>query len=141
MDGLDIRPARELILTNQQLQQMLDHSAAVAPEEACGLVAGVAGRAQQVIPATNTLHSPVRYRMEPLEQLKAFQRIESSGWELLAIYHSHPAGPSRPSPTDIQEAAYPGVVHLIWSRIDHKWRCKGFIIEMGAVEEVPLKIL
>jgi hypothetical protein len=52
--------------------QMRLHVTAAAPLEACGLVAGQPGRGVAVFPITNELHSPVRYRMDPHEQLAAF---------------------------------------------------------------------
>ena len=87
---------------------------------------------------TNTLHSAVRYRMEPLEQLAAFEAIDAQGWQLVGIYHSHPAGPEQPSPTDIAEAYYPEAVYLIWFRRAGVWECRGFSIQGGRVDSVAL---
>jgi len=132
---------------------MLADVRACDPVEACGLIAGRASQAVHVIPVTNVLQSRVRFRMDPLEQLNAFNQIEERGLELLAIYHSHPDGPATPSVTDVTEAAYPGVVHLIWSksgeRLDEAlgepltelWNCRGFLIAGGRVSEVPILIL
>lgn len=114
--------------------------AAYAPEEACGILAGRRREVLRIIPITNQLHSPVRYLMEPHEQLKAFQLIEAQGLELLAIYHSHPQGPEGPSPTDIAEAYYPEAVYLIWSYSQREWRCRGFSIEGELVRPVELNL-
>lgn len=119
---------------------MLAHVHHLAPEEACGLIAGLEHVATEVIPITNILHSPVRYRMHPQEQLEAFNHVETHGWELLGIYHSHPTGPAFPSAKDVAEAAYPGVIHLIWSRSNGAWQCRGFIMEEDQVQEVTLEI-
>lgn len=112
------------------------------PEEACGLVVGVSTQdtyqALAVIPTTNVLHSPHRFRVDPQEQLDAFNTIETLGWELIGIYHSHPRGPDEPSPTDIAEAYYPEAVHLIWSGRTDEWKCRGFIIQGDSVYEVPV---
>ena len=111
-----------------------------APEEACGLIAGRDNAAREVIPVTNALHSPVRYRMDPQEQLAAFNRIEELDLEIIAIYHSHPGGPDHPSPTDVAEAFYPEAVYLIWFRSEQDWDCRGFTISEEKVEEVPIYI-
>ena len=107
------------------------------PEEACGLLAGrieaEVYSALAVFPITNVLHSPVRYRMDPTEQLAAFDEIDARGWELVAIYHSHPTGPEGPSATDIGEAYYPEVVYLIWSLNGNEWQCRGYTIQSGEV--------
>jgi len=111
------------------------------PEEACGLLAGTAGRVLSVIPVTNTLNSPVRYQMDPHEQLRAFIMIEENRWELTAIYHSHPHGPDRPSKTDIEESYYPDSVYFIWFKKSVEWYCKGFYIQDGSAISVPIKII
>lgn len=120
--------------------QMRLHVTAAAPLEACGLVAGQPGRGVAVFPITNELHSPVRYRMDPHEQLAAFEQIDEHDWELLAIYHSHPDGPSAPSQTDVAEAYYPEVAHLIWSCQTEGWRLRAFTIEQGAIREICMLI-
>ena len=110
-------------------------------EEACGLVAGVNQTSCAVFPVVNVLHSPVRYQMDPEQQLQVLLKIEDEVWQLLAIYHSHLGGPQGPSPTDVAEANYPGVIHLIWSRPIGEWSCRGFLIEGGSVQPVPVSRL
>jgi proteasome lid subunit RPN8/RPN11 len=129
-----------LIIPRMIWEQMRSQVAAHAPEEACGLLAGLEKSVLALIPITNELHSPVRYVMEPHEQLKAFQHMEAQAWELLGIYHSHPMGPDRPSPTDIAEAYYPEAVYLIWSHAEDEWRCRGFRIESQQVRPVELQL-
>ena len=131
-----------LYLSQAGLQRMELDVAQRAPEEACGLLSGQieAGnyRVTAVIPATNELHSPVRYRIDPHEQIAAFNQIDAQGLELVGIYHSHPAGPPGPSPTDIAEAFYPEAVYLIWSAPAGDWQCKAFLIQDGQI--IPVKI-
>jgi proteasome lid subunit RPN8/RPN11 len=109
----------QLVLCKSHHQVMLDHLLTCLPEEGCGLVGGQFGpdgaRAQAILPVTNELHSPVRFYMAPLEQLKALSWLDENELELVAIFHSHPAGPPGPSPTDLAEFAYPGVLYLIFS--------------------------
>lgn len=128
----------ELELAVELVEQMRRHVIESAPFEACGLVAGQAGCAQAVYPITNELHSPVRFRMDPREQLAAFEQIEEHGWELLAIYHSHPDGPSAPSQTDVAEAYYPEALQLIWRRQTEGWRLRAFTIQQDQVREISM---
>ena len=130
---------RQLVLTKKQWQEMREHVANHAPLEACGLLAGNNNRVEKVIMVRNQAQSPVRFVMEPYEQLKAFDWIESNGLDLLGIFHSHPAGPETVSVTDIAEAAY-DVVHLIWSLRGQTWKLRGFWIENGRFADVPLFI-
>jgi len=110
---------------------------ACLPLEACGLLAGAADVVREVLPVANQIQSPARFRMDPMEQLRAFDWIESHGLELLGIFHSHPAGPDRPSTTDIAEAAY-RVVQVIWSRAQGVWEANGYWIEDGRISDVEL---
>lgn len=130
---------RTLSLTNEQLQQMISHADAQAPLEACGLLAGRGSSVESVLVVTNQAQSPVRFVMDPKEQVQAFQWIESQRLELLGIFHSHPSGPEKVSPTDIAEAAY-DVVHVIVSHADGAWKTRGFWIQHGKFDEVTLQI-
>jgi proteasome lid subunit RPN8/RPN11 len=119
---------------------MLQHVDSETPLEACGLLAGTDNRVEKVIVIRNEAQSPVRFVMDPYEQLNAFDWIEANGLDLLGIFHSHPAGPETASPTDIAEAAYE-VVHVIWSRIEDHWQARGFCIENREASEVILRII
>lgn len=110
-----------------------------APLEACGLLAGKDNSVEKVFLITNQAQSPVRFRMDPTEQLQALEWIDSNGMDLLAIFHSHPAGPETVSVTDIEEAAYP-VAHIIVSRQNESWQARGFRIEGGRAKEIELKM-
>jgi proteasome lid subunit RPN8/RPN11 len=131
---------RRLILSGEHSQEMLNHVDKHAPLEACGLLAGKHDRVEKVIPVRNQAQSPVRFMMEPYEQLQAFDWIASHGLDLLGIFHSHPAGPATVSATDIAEAAYEAV-YLIWSRAGGRWQMRGFWIENGRATEVSLQIV
>ncbi len=128
-----------LILLPEHWQTMRDHVTRQAPMEACGLLAGENAQVEKVFLIRNQAQSPVRFRMDPKEQLDAFEWIDSNGLELLGIFHSHPAGPAEVSNTDIAEAAYP-VVHIIWDGSNGQWNARGFWIENRKAIEVSLEI-
>lgn len=110
-----------------------------APLESCGLLAGRDSQIEKIFFVQNQAHSTVRYVMDPIEQLNAFEWIDSNDMELLGIFHSHPTGPETVSPTDIAQAAY-AVTYIILSRADSTWRTRGFWIENGSFREVILQI-
>lgn len=143
-----------VILTLDQLNQIIRHIESCLPEEACGLIGGKRGVGELVIPVENELHSPVRFRMAPLAQLKAMDQIEALGWDLLAIFHSHPQGPAGPSPTDVAEFFYPGTMVIIASPLGRenahdelsdnlalgRWKMRSFIIENNRFHPVKLSM-
>jgi proteasome lid subunit RPN8/RPN11 len=138
---------------------MRQHILERVPEEACGLVAGTGGCSRVVFEVENILQSPVRFRMEAGEQIRAFLEIEKSGMDLLAIYHSHPQGPDQPSTTDLEEFAYPGTPYLIWypeaavamsilrsAQDRHRamsisWTCRAFMLSDGGFREFDFSFL
>jgi len=129
-----------LTLTQEGYKKMIAHVSSQLPFEACGLLAGHDSKVELVLEVTNQAQSPVRFMMDPIEQLHAFEWIDSNGMELVGIFHSHPTGPEIVSPTDIAEAAY-AVVYVILARVDGVWHARGFWIKDGAYNEVTLKVL
>lgn len=128
-----------LRINQQQWDEMLEHVKSHVPLEACGLLAGKNDQVEKVMLVRNQAQSPVRFVMDPYEQLQAFEWIESNKLDLIGIFHSHPAGPETASVTDIAEAAYE-VVSVIWSHKNDEWKARGFWIDHGEVMEVPLLI-
>ena len=126
-----------LTLSHALLDEMLAHVNRLFPEEACGLVGGLDGRAARLYPVENVRHSPVAFEMEPVQQIKALLAMEAEGLELIAIYHSHPHGPARPSTTDVANAYYPDAVQLIISLANRQQpSIRAFTIIDGVVTEV-----
>lgn len=131
---------KTLIMKPEHLQEMEQHVSTQAPLEACGLLAGKGDSVENVLAVRNADQSPVRFRMDPQEQVDAFEWMDANGLDLVGIFHSHPSGPETASVTDIAEAAYE-VVHLIWSRSGRDWSVRGFWIEQGKSTEVDLQVL
>ncbi|MFQ5400542.1 MAG: M67 family metallopeptidase [Anaerolineae bacterium] len=138
--GLPGPPGR-LILQQPTYEQMLALVQAAYPLEACGLLAGQGERAAQLYPIDNILRSPTAFEMDPLQQVEAMLQIEAQGLELLAIYHSHPHGPQKPSASDVARAFYPETVQLIISLQERRRPVtRAFTIVDGHVREVPFLI-
>jgi proteasome lid subunit RPN8/RPN11 len=105
-----------LTITRSMLAQMITEARAGHPLEICGIIAGVGNTALELRPMRNADPAPrVRYALDPHEQLAAFEAFDARGWNLLGIYHSHPAGPRYPSESDIAESYYPEAVYFIIS--------------------------
>lgn len=128
-------------LPKRFVDEIISHCRAEYPNEACGLLAGRQREAVSLFQMTNAERSPVIYRMEPKEQLRVFNEIESDGLELVAIYHSHTRSKAYPSTTDVQWAYYPEAVYLIASLAEDEPELKGFSIVNKQVSEVELQII
>lgn len=138
---------RKLHLQLRHLAEMRQAVAAAAPEEGCGLVLGIGEQGLEVVPIENVIHSPARFRLEGAAQVKAMLDAVQRGWELVAIFHSHPTGPTHPSPSDLAEAAYPDALYLIWAPGPKKrWECRAFELRgisltAGASSFLPVEVV
>jgi proteasome lid subunit RPN8/RPN11 len=133
-----------LRLQARHWEAMRAHVAACSPFEGCGLLVGTGEQVSHVQPIANALQSRTHFRMDGMAQLRAFREIEERDLMLLGVFHSHPAGDgderaSRPSDTDVREAAYP-VVHIIWCPRVGEWQARGFWIESGRITDVSLLV-
>ena len=129
-----------VLLTQAQWIEICAHLTAGLPEEACGLLAGRAGQTHKVYLITNARHSPTRYEMEPRELVQALEEMDENEWDLIGIFHSHPAGPPTPSPTDMAEAYYPDSAYVICSLDRGEWQARAFEIREGRAREIELQI-
>jgi proteasome lid subunit RPN8/RPN11 len=110
------------------------------------LLAGKGDVVAEVLLMANQARSQTIFRMDPVEQIRAFRWLEVNELDLVGIYHSHPAGPETsvsrsngPSATDIAEATYPAV-NVIWTRPEGTWQARAYWIENGHASEVELTI-
>ncbi len=111
------------------------------PDEACGILAGNAGKVVKVFEAANADKSPSSYLMDPKEQLKIIKEIRNSGLEMAGIYHSHVASEAYPSSRDLELAFYPEASYVIVSLIDkNNPRIRSFKIADGGITEEEVKI-
>jgi len=131
----------KLEIPKEIFERMLEQAKAEAPIEACGILAGSNGRVEKLYKLTNADKSSDHFMMEPKEQFAVVKNIRASGLEMLAIYHSHPATPARPSAEDIRLALTTDVTYVIVSLQDVKRPdVKGFLIQNGDVREVQVRI-
>lgn len=98
---------------------MLEIARGGAPEEVCGLLAGRSTAEPEITryyEATNVAADPVAtYAIDPEEQYRLMEEIDDEGLDLLGFFHTHPAGPARPSGIDRERATWEGHYYLIVS--------------------------
>jgi [CysO sulfur-carrier protein]-S-L-cysteine hydrolase len=129
----------KLILPAEFAEIMRAHVQRCIPEEACGILGGTGNLVKCVLPVTNELHSPVKFRMAPEEQLKTFIWLEQNGFDMVAYFHSHPTGPGHLSETDLLQFFYPGVVLVLLYPQNSTWQIKGFIINKKYIKEINIE--
>lgn len=86
------------------------------PDEHPSVEHDVVKQVQRLFPCGNVDDKPEwRYRIDPSDQLAAFQAIDEEDLDLIGFYHSHPRGPRRPSQTDADRATWSEVSYVIVS--------------------------
>jgi proteasome lid subunit RPN8/RPN11 len=139
-----------MILTRSQLDQLVAQARRDAPDETCGMIGGKDGRALKIYPIRNVAANRVKhYYMDGAEQIRAMQDMDENGYDILAIYHSHPVTQPYPSPTDLrdawdadlQEPRYPGTLYIILSlRQPDAPEIHAYQLHNSNITEIPLEI-
>jgi proteasome lid subunit RPN8/RPN11 len=139
-----------MILTRSQLDQLFEQMRRDAPYETCGMLGGRDGRALKIYPIKNVAENRVKnYFMDGAEQIRAMQDMDDNGYDILAIYHSHPVTRAYPSPTDLrdaydadlQEPRYPGAVYIIMSLMNPDApEAHGYLLNGETITEIELEI-
>jgi [CysO sulfur-carrier protein]-S-L-cysteine hydrolase len=107
------------------------------------------GEAVSVHPVRNEFASPLRYKMDPQEQYRVWDEIESSGCDVGVIYHSHTRSDPIPSQTDINlarteetgEPLWPGTLYLIVGVKSAEDDLRLWSIVGDRVEQVELQVV
>lgn len=97
---------------------LIKHAREGFPLEVCGILGGIGDTVSANYRMINTDASNEHFMMEPKEQFTVVKDLRAKGLSLLAIYHSHPESPARPSEEDIKLALTPDVSYIIVSLAD-----------------------
>ena len=122
------------------LDQIVAQARAEAPNECCGIVGARDGRAAAVYPVRNAAASPLRYEIDPKDQLRVFEALDDAELEIGAIYHSHTRSAPEPSQTDINLAFYPDAVYVIVGVAGEEDDIRAWRIVEGRVSEASLEV-
>ena len=101
-----------MVIPAEVRSALVEHAEAELPNEACGLLVLKDGVAERFVPGRNRAASPYRFELE-VDPETWF--LEDEGYEL-AVFHSHPSSPPRPSRTDVENIGlWEGRPYLILS--------------------------
>jgi [CysO sulfur-carrier protein]-S-L-cysteine hydrolase len=133
-----------LTITRDLRDQIVAHARQDHPDEACGILAGPAGRDRpaRFIPMTNAARSPTFYEFDSTEQFRVWREMDDQDEEPVVIYHSHTATEAYPSRTDIGLAAEPGAHYvLVSTRDEDRTEFRSYRIVDGEVTEEPVTVV
>lgn len=137
----------EFRISSELAEEMVQHCIEGRPNEACGMLASKAGETVRVFKMANASASPVRYSLEPSEQLAVYNMLDEQGWDLGGVFHSHTHTEAYPSPTDVRLASE-DAPYVIVSLATEPAEIRAFLIvksefgaEEGEIQEIPATIL
>lgn len=99
-------PPEEAEVIAELQHELLAHARREAPRECCGVLVEN-GAGLEVWKGRNVAEGEGEFLLDPRDQYSFLRRIGRFGYELAAIYHSHPRGPAALSETDRALAFYP----------------------------------
>jgi len=123
------------------LEMIYEQAEEEAPLEACGYLAGKEGVITSHYKMTNVDKSETHFSLDPKEQFQVAKSVRANGSDLIAVYHSHPASPARPSEEDIRLAHDSSIIYVIVSLENENRTCAAFTIKNGIVTPKPLDIV
>ncbi len=127
-------------IAQDQLDEIIAHAVRDLPNECCGLVGVRDGRVTEVIALENVAASPYRFEMG-IDQQRAIERIEDSGAEVGAMYHSHPRTEAYPSLTDMALSdRWPGLEWVIVGHVSTEPVVRAFRVTTQDVEELEVEV-
>ncbi len=135
--------SHEMILRIPQAIHLaiIEHARAELPNECVGMLVGSKeGMVRERYALVNELRSEKRFLSEPYSMLRAEKQRRAGGYEVLAIYHSHPSSPPLPSRYDIADHLSPEVMCIIVSLASEEPEVKGWWIEEGKVCEGTVQV-
>ena len=126
-----LRVPRDLFL------EMLCHAREELPNECCGLLAGPpgGGDVQRLYRLVNALASPVAFESDPKSMFDADRDMNARGFDILAVYHSHPFCAPLPSRADRERNYSPNVVNVIISMREPIPEVRGWRLDGDNVTE------
>ncbi|GHF97124.1 peptidase [Streptomyces zaomyceticus] len=145
--GPSAYPVGMLTITRALYDQIVEHSRADHPDEACGVVAGPVGtgRPERFIPMLNAARSPTFYEFDSADLLKLYREMDDRDEEPVIVYHSHTATEAYPSRTDISYANEPQAHYVLVSTADSDgagpFQFRSFGIVEGVVTEEDVKVV
>lgn len=120
---------------------LISHARAGFPLETCGILGGTDETVSVFYPMTNTDASNEHFMMDPKEQFAVVKDLRARGISMLAVYHSHPETPARPSEEDIRLALTPDVSYVIVSLASEQPEIKSYRIKEAAVAPEIIEII
>lgn len=129
------------LVINENMLKKLTKEAEDSSVEVCSVLIGLIQEDNYIVKeyviTGNIEMSPVSFKADPKDLSKAISKLSEKNYDIVGIFHSHPAPPT-PSAKDIEGMKlWPQTVWLIYSTINHS--LEAYILKNGEIIKVKLK--
>lgn len=132
---------KNMEIEREVYRQIVGEAVAASPLECCGYLAGVGQKITHAYPMKNMDRSREHFSFDPGEQFSTVKKIRKENLKVLAVYHSHPETPARPSEEDIRLAYDSEISYVIVSLCGEREAVRSFQIHNGRATPEELTIL
>ena len=129
-----------LTFAPEALELMIAHAYAGLPDEACGLLLGVADRVDRFFACANAAESSRIYSIGPRDFMDAEDQADGAGLTIVGVMHSHTHTEPYPSPTDVAQAVDPAWRYVIVSLKRDYPETRAYLISNGDISEEPVAV-
>ena len=133
---------KEIILNQEQIDTLIEHSTKSHPNESCAMLLGTYDNQQwnvkEVFLTNNMEQSETNFTISPEELLHGHKLAEKKQLELVGVFHSHPNSSAIPSNTDEKFMKVNPVPWIIHSVINND--IAAFVLDTS-VEEISINIM
>jgi proteasome lid subunit RPN8/RPN11 len=136
-----------LKIARDHVDAMIAHAREDHPDEACGVIVGPEGSdlPTRLVRMINAERSPTFFRFDPQEQFALYKEMDTTGEEIVVVYHSHTSTEAYPSRTDISLSSEPQAHYVIMSTAESgasegSISIRSFRILDGAVTEEEINV-
>jgi len=128
-------------ITKEIYAGIILHAKKDLPNECCGYLAGKGAYVTAAYALKNIDDSHEHFSFDREEQFAAIKDMRKKDLVPIAVYHSHPETPARPSKEDIRLAYDSDISYLIISLARKVPDIKLFKIRKDLVEKVEIEII
>jgi proteasome lid subunit RPN8/RPN11 len=121
-------------------EEISAHAREALPSECCGVLIGSGSAIVEARRTRNLSESRTRFEIDPKGHIDARRDARRRGLDVVGFYHSHPQSEPIPSKTDLAEASYPDLLHLIVRPLPERANLRLFRLDGPRYVELELVV-
>jgi proteasome lid subunit RPN8/RPN11 len=123
------------------VEEISAHAREALPSECCGVLIGSGSAIVEARRTRNLSESNrTRFEIDPKGHIDARRDARLRGLDVVGFYHSHPQSEPIPSQTDLAEASYPDLFHLIVRPLPERANLRLFRLDGSGYVEFELVV-